>query len=145
MVVFVQAEVQDGVHHAGHGELRAGTDAEQHRVRRIAQLLTHLLFELHESLVDFLFNCFGNLLARVEIGVADLRRDGEAGGYGQPGARHLGQTGAFAAENIFHLAVAVGCAAAEGIYVLAHLLSWDELLVTISEKSAMVENSANMV
>ena len=67
------------------------------------------------------------------------------GRHGQPGARHFSQPGAFAAEHIFHLAVAVGGAAAERINVLAHLYLLMNRDVTISEKSAMVENSASMV
>ena len=47
--VVVQAQIENGVHHAGHGELRAGPDAQQQRVIRIAQLLAHLLFELRRE------------------------------------------------------------------------------------------------
>ena len=43
--LVVQAEVQDRVHHAGHGELRAGADADQQRVLGVAQFLFHALFE----------------------------------------------------------------------------------------------------
>ena len=47
------------------------------------------------------------------------------GGTGTPARAHLGQAGAFAAENIFHLAVAIGCAAAEAINVVFHdFLFW---------------------
>ena len=121
--LVVQAQVQNGVHHARHGELRAGAHAQQQRIRRVAQLLPHLLFQLHQSFVDFCFDFRRESVSVVEVGVTDMGRDGEARGHRQTGARHLGEACAFAAEDIFHLAVAVGCAAAEGIYVLAHLLS----------------------
>ena len=121
--VVVQAQVENGVHHAGHGELCAGADAEQHRVIGVAELLAHGLFELDQALVDLAVDFGRNLLLVIEVNVADLRGDGEAGGDGQSGAAHLRESGAFAAENIFHLAVAVGGTAAEGIYVLTHLFS----------------------
>ena len=44
------------------------------------------------------------------------------GGTGQSGVGHLGEARAFAAEHIFHLAVAVGLATAEGIDVLGSVL-----------------------
>ena len=53
---------------------------------------------------------------------ADLGLNGEAGRHGQPGVGHLRQAGAFAAEHVFHLAVAVGRAAAERINVFSALV-----------------------
>ena len=44
----VQAEIQNGVHHAGHREFRAGANAQQQRVLPIAELLTAGLFKLLE-------------------------------------------------------------------------------------------------
>ena len=41
-----QADVQDGVHHAGHGELRPGPDADQQRVGRVAEFAAHGRFQL---------------------------------------------------------------------------------------------------
>ena len=38
---LVEAQVQDGVHHAGHRELGAGPDADQQRVAGIAEPLAH--------------------------------------------------------------------------------------------------------
>ncbi len=108
--------------------------------------LPHLLFELRDGGVDFLLDFRGDVVFVLEIDIADVRGDGEARRYGQPGAGHFGQPGALAAERIFHVAVAVGGAAAERINVPAHLVVSFEMsgeLVTISEKSAMVENSAS--
>ena len=97
--------------------------------------------------------------------------NGEARRHGQSGVGHFGKASAFAAEVVLHLAVAIGFAAAEEVNVLWRLLagyvaisvsgrvlcrhdesfsvsedSLDSLpSVTISEKSAMVENSFNRV
>ncbi len=49
----VQAEIEDGVHHARHGEFRAGANAEQQGIGGIAQLFAHLLFELCDGLCRF--------------------------------------------------------------------------------------------
>ena len=42
--LVVQTEVQDGVHHAGHGSASAGTNGHQQRVLWIAELLADDLF-----------------------------------------------------------------------------------------------------
>ena len=42
---FVQAQVQDGVHHPGHGELRARADADQQRILQVAEFLGRLALE----------------------------------------------------------------------------------------------------
>ena len=44
--VVVETEVQDGVHHAGHGSARAGTDGDEQGVLQIAELLAVHLFHL---------------------------------------------------------------------------------------------------
>ena len=61
---------------------------------------------------------FGGDTVGAHVFPASLGLDGEAGRHGQPGIGHLGEAGAFAAEVIFHLAVAVGLAAAKGVNVL---------------------------
>ena len=47
--LVVEAEVQNGVHHAGHGELGAGADRNQQRILARAELLALQLFQLIES------------------------------------------------------------------------------------------------
>ena len=43
--LVVEAEVENGVHHAGHGELGAGADGDQQRIVARAQLLPLQLFQ----------------------------------------------------------------------------------------------------
>ena len=104
----------------------------------VAELLAHLLFEIGERLRDFFADVFGDAVLVLKIDVADFGGNGEAGGNGHARAAHLGQASAFAAENIFHFSIAVGSAAAKCVNVFFH----DCLSVTISEKSAISENSA---
>jgi hypothetical protein len=54
-----------------------------------------------------------NLLVLLVVDVADLGRDREPGRHGQARVGHLGEARALAAEEIFHVAVAVGLAVAE--------------------------------
>ena len=50
--LVVQAQVQDGVHHAGHGLTGAGTHRHQQRVLDVAELLAGLLFQDAHILED---------------------------------------------------------------------------------------------
>ena len=52
--LVVQAEVEDGIHHARHGELGAGAHADQQRVGGVAELLAHAAFQLLEGVEHLL-------------------------------------------------------------------------------------------
>ena len=45
-----QADVQHGLHHAGHGLACAGADRDQQRIVRVAELLAHDLLDLGQGL-----------------------------------------------------------------------------------------------
>ena len=51
----IQAEVQNGFHHAGHGAGRAGADADEQRIRRVAEFLLGDAFERRHVVGDFFF------------------------------------------------------------------------------------------
>src|SRR5579863_1770359 len=88
-------------------------------------------------MIDLLADLFGNGILVLEIDVADFGGDGEARRYGHARAAHLGQASAFSAEDIFHFAITIGGTTAKRVNVFFH----DCLSVTISEKSAISENS----
>ena len=115
--LVVQAEVQDGVHHAGHGELRARAHADQQRIVARAELLPLQLLQLRQRLVHLAVDVCGDTLL-AHVFAAGFGLDGESRRHGQPGVGHLGQARAFAAQLVLHLAVAVGLATAEEINVL---------------------------
>ena len=48
--LVVQAQVEDGVHHAGHGKLGARTHADQQRIGGVAELLAAMRFQLLQRL-----------------------------------------------------------------------------------------------
>ena len=52
--LVVHAQVEDGVHHAGHRELRAAADGDEQRVRGVAELLALEGLELREGGVHLL-------------------------------------------------------------------------------------------
>ena len=113
--LIVQAQIQNGVHHAGHGELGAGTDGNQQRIFARAQLLPLHLLELIEGSKHFAVDLRAERAAHVLA--AGFGLDGESRRNRQTGIGHLGQARAFAAELVLHFAVAVGLAAAEEINI----------------------------
>jgi len=105
---LVEAQVEDGVHHAGHGGPGAGADGDQQGVLGVAELLAgdalHLLHVLHDLGEDAAVD----LLAVLIVLGAGLGGDGEALGHGQADVGHLGQVGALAAQQLPHVGVALG-------------------------------------
>ncbi len=118
-----EADVQDGVHHAGHGELGAGADGDEQRVVGLAELLAHLLLERVEVRTHLVTQC-RRLLAAVEVDLAGLGGDGEPGRDGEAEVRHLGEVGALAAEEVLEVLVALGEVVNElryvGFFVFRH-------------------------
>ena len=102
----VEAQVQDGVHHAGHGGPGAGADGDQQGVGGVAELLPGLLLQLGQVLHDLRLDLGGDGAAIVVVLGAGLGGDGEALGHGHTQVGHLGQVGALAAQQLPHAAVA---------------------------------------
>ncbi len=113
--LVVEAEIEDRVHHARHGGARPRTHRDEQRIGPVAEGLAgeaadfgergrHLRFE--RGRIGFVVG--------VIVG-ADLGGDGEAGRHRQPEAGHLGEARALAAQQIAHVCLARGLAAAEGI------------------------------
>ena len=115
--VLVQAQVEDGVHHPGHRELRAGADADEERVRGVAEALAGPPLDLLDRLEDVVPETVREPLARLEVVVAGGGRDRESGRRREPGLRHLGEARALAAEEVLHVAVALGRSLAPGVDV----------------------------
>ena len=113
--LVVEADVEDGVHHAGHRELRAGADRDEQRVVGVAEGLAHRLLEAREVLAD-LVGHLGRRTAAREVGAARLGGDDEAGRHREPDVGHLGEVRALAAEQVLHVSVAF----AEVVHILRH-------------------------
>ena len=102
----VEAEVQDGVHHAGHRSSCARTDRDQKGVLDIAELLAGDTFQLGDILHDLGLDLVVDRLAVGIILCAGFGGDGKALGNGHAEVGHLGQIGALAAQKLSHFAVA---------------------------------------
>ena len=97
--LVVEADVEDGLHHPGHGGRGPGADRHQQRVGRVAERLAHGLLERGQVLADLGVE-LGRRAAVLEVVPAGVGGDGEAGRDGQAQVRHLGEVGALAAEQV---------------------------------------------
>ena len=71
--LFVEAQVQDGIHHAGHRHGRTAAYAEQQWVFRIAELRAHRFFDLLDGPHDLRLNLRGK--GAILLGIFFARRD----------------------------------------------------------------------
>ena len=106
--ILVQAQIQDGVHHAGHGSAGAGADGDQQGILVIAELLAGDLLHLLDILHDLGHDLVIDLAAVLIILGAGLGGDGEALRDRQADVGHLGQVRALTAEQLAHIGVALG-------------------------------------
>ena len=104
--LVVQAEIEDGVHHTGHGSAGAGTDGNEHRVLEIAELLAVDLFHLGDVLHDLRHDLVVDLAAVLIVLGARLGGNGEALRNRETDVGHFGKVCAFAAEKLTHGSVA---------------------------------------
>jgi len=112
--LIVQAQVQDGVHHAGHGLTCAGTDGNQQGVLDGAEGLAGLLLQDAHVFEDVRFDLIVDLAVVSVVLGAGFGGDGEALRYRHAGVGHFCQASALAAKSILH----GGLVAAEGIVAL---------------------------
>ena len=103
---LVQADVQDGVHHPGHGELGARAHRHQQRVRRVAEAAAHPLLQPGEVLVDL-----GGELVRLvpvpEVDLAGVGGDRETRRHRQAQPGHLREVRPLAAQQVLLVLVAL--------------------------------------
>ena len=89
--LVVEAEIEHGIHHAGHRGARARTHRDQQRVDLVAEDLAGDLADLRQRLLDLGFQLLRILVVvRVIVG-ADLGGDGEAGRHRQAEIGHFGE------------------------------------------------------
>ena len=113
--LIVETKVENGVHHAGHGKLCARTHADEQRVFALAELLALQLFELAQR--DIHLSVHGVRDApHPHVLATSFSLNGESRRHGQARVGHLSKTRTLTAENVLHLAIAIGLAAAEGVH-----------------------------
>ena len=115
-----QAQVQDGIHHAGHGSAGAGTHGDQEGVFFVAEFLAGDFFGLSQSGIDLLNDFIVDLLAVGVVTGAGLGGHGEALRHRQTQIGHFGQVRALAAQKFAHVRVAFF----EQVHILCHCVSF---------------------
>ena len=102
--LVVEADVEDRLHHPGHGELRTRAHRHEQRVGGVTQAPAHRGLEPLEVLGDLLGEPVGlaalTRLLEGEVGPTGLGGDREARWHREPEVRHLGEVGPLAAEKV---------------------------------------------
>ena len=98
----VQAEVEDGIHHTGHGLARAGAHGHEQGIFDVAELLAGQLLKALDVRENVRLDLRIDLTAVRVVLRAGLGRDGEALRHRHAGRGHLRKAGALAAEHIAH-------------------------------------------
>ncbi len=95
--VVVEAQVEHRVHHARHGDARAGADRDQQRCRRIAEPPPHDSVDPADGL-RYLFAQTVRILPVIGVkGGADFGGECEARRHRQAESRHFREVGSLAA------------------------------------------------
>ncbi len=116
-----ETDVEDGVHHAGHGGAGAGTAADEQGVLGVVILHTHDLLDILDTFPHLFHQTLGKLAVVGVVGGAALGGDGETGRHGKAQQAHLGEVGTLAAQEVLHVGFSFGSLAAERVNVLCHL------------------------
>ncbi len=114
--VLVQAQVQDGIHHAGHGSPCAGTDGHQQRILLVAELFAGNLLHLDDVFIDLALNLIVDFSSVLVILCTGLRGNRKALRHRKAQPCHLGQVRALAAQKLTH----VGIAFREQVHPFSH-------------------------
>ena len=112
---FIEAEVEDRIHHARHRGAGTGADGDQERVFRITKGLSGLLLQRCESGLDLCIERCGIIALKLVIGGANGCSDREARRHRQAQLGHLSEVCALAAQQVFHGGVAIGRATPKGV------------------------------
>ena len=94
-----QPDVEDGLHHPGHRELRTGAHRDQQRVGRVTQPTAHRPLQPAEVRCD-LVGQSGRQVAGLQIGTARRGRDRESRWNREPQPGHLREIGALPPEQV---------------------------------------------
>ncbi len=106
--LVVEAQVEDGIHHAGHGGPCAGADGDQQGIVQVPELFPAHVLQLahirHNFVLDFPIDGTSILII---LGTC-LGGDGKTLRDGHTQIGHFGQVRALAAQQLPHRAVALG-------------------------------------
>ena len=113
--IVVEAQVEDRVHHAGHGERSARANRHEQRIGGIAEFLAATGLEVRLSGNDLIECAFGPDVAGTGVLDTGLAGNGKATGNRQTDTAHLCKVSALAAKHEVHGLVALGDTGALGV------------------------------
>ena len=105
--IFVQAEVQDGIHHTRHRCACTGTDRNKKRILTVTELLAGDLFHLVDTAADLLHDLVIDAASVFIILGACFRCDRETLRDRKSESCHLGKACAFSAKQVSHARIAL--------------------------------------
>ena len=106
--VLVKTEVENGVHHAGHGRSRAASHGNKQRILFVSELFAADLLHLVDVGHYFFLNIVVYFTTVFIVLGARLGGNSEALGYGQADVSHFGEVRALAAQKLAHFGVTFG-------------------------------------
>ena len=112
----VEAEVENRLHHSRHRDGGARTHRDEQGILAVAEPLFRDALEVLQVPIDFGAQC-GRKRAVFEVRDAELGGERESGRDRQSQVGHLGEAGAFAAEDVAHGGGAIGATVAEEVDV----------------------------
>ena len=118
---IVDAEVEQGIHHPGHGLAGTGTHREKKRIVEISELLSHDLFDFGDIRADFRLKGLGVVLLIGVIIGADLGRDAETSRDRDADTAHLSEVGSLTTEKRLLGSVSICLAVSKKVDVLRGL------------------------
>lgn len=113
--IVVEAQIEDRVHHAGHGERSARAHRDEQRIVGISELLAAAGFEVGLGGNDLVKRAGRPNIAGTGVLNAGLAGNGKATGDRQADTAHLGKVSALAAKHKVHRLVALGDTSALGV------------------------------
>ena len=113
--LVVQTKVEYGVHHARHRHGSTGAHGNEQGIFCITDFLADTTLEVETILLDLVESAFGPGVVGVGVFHTGLTGDGESRRHRKADYGHLGKVSALAAEDIFHILVALGNVVAFGV------------------------------
>ena len=113
--IVIEAQVEDRVHHTGHGERSARANRHEQRIGGVAELLAAAGLEVRLGSNDLIECALGPHVAGTGVLDASLAGNGKATGNRQADAAHLGKVCALAAKHEVHGLVALSDTGALGV------------------------------
>ena len=95
----IETEIEDGVHHARHGNSGTGTNGDEKGVGALSESLSGSLLKSGNAFLDLVLEIGGDGSAGIVIKRASFGGDGEAIGDANADMGHFGQAGALTSEK----------------------------------------------